>query len=168
MPVKVLTDHKNLEYFITTKKLTPRQLKWAEFLSEFNFVISYQSGKKNDKADVLTRKSNERPTEDEDKQWQHHMRVLLPPNRINHEAELQPIEEKNDKDHVDQINSDTDSDASDKISLLPEWVVESNWNNELCTEIYLYLANPKELDKSDAYLKSLKMENRLLMKRNWL
>ena len=68
MPVKVLTDHKNLEYFITTKKLTPRQLKWAEFLSEFNFVISYQSGKKNDKADVLTRKSNERPTEDEDKQ----------------------------------------------------------------------------------------------------
>ena len=27
MPVKVLTDHKGLEYFISTKKLTPRQAK---------------------------------------------------------------------------------------------------------------------------------------------
>ena len=39
MPVKVLTDHKGLEYFMTTKKLTPRQARWAEFLSEFNFVV---------------------------------------------------------------------------------------------------------------------------------
>lgn len=41
MPVQVLTDHKRLKYFITTKKLTPRQLRWAELLSEFNFIISY-------------------------------------------------------------------------------------------------------------------------------
>ena len=62
------------------KKLTLRQVRWAEFLSEFNFVISYQSGKKNDKADALTRKPNKRLTEDKDKQQQHCMRVLLPPN----------------------------------------------------------------------------------------
>ena len=41
------------------KKLTPRQVRWAEFLSEFNFVISYQSGKKNDKTDTFTKKPNE-------------------------------------------------------------------------------------------------------------
>ena len=58
MPVKMLTDHKGLEYFITTKKLMPRQAKWVEFLSEFNFVVTYQSGKKNDKANALTRKPN--------------------------------------------------------------------------------------------------------------
>ena len=41
LPVKVLTDHKGLEYFMTIKKLTSQQIRWAEFLSEFNFVISY-------------------------------------------------------------------------------------------------------------------------------
>ena len=66
MPVKVLTDHKGLEYFMTTKKLTPRQARWAEFLSKFNFVVTYQSEKKNDKADALTRKPNERPISNED------------------------------------------------------------------------------------------------------
>ena len=59
IPVKVLTDHKGLEYFMTTKKLTPRQARWAEFLSKFNFKVTYQTGKKNDKADALTRKPNE-------------------------------------------------------------------------------------------------------------
>ena len=65
--MKVLTNHKSLEYFMTTKKLTPRQIKWAKFLSEFNFVISYQSGKKNNKANALTQKLNKRPTEYENK-----------------------------------------------------------------------------------------------------
>ena len=46
--------------------------------------------------------------------------------------------------------------------------MESNRNNELCSEICLYLANPKELDKPDAYLKDLRVENKLLMKRNRL
>ena len=66
MPMRVLTDHKGLEYFMTTKKLTPRQARWVEFLSEFNFKVTYQTGKKNDKADALTRKPNERPIIDKD------------------------------------------------------------------------------------------------------
>ena len=47
LPVKVLTNHKGLEYFMSTKKLTLRQARWAEFFSEYNFVIKFQSGKKN-------------------------------------------------------------------------------------------------------------------------
>ena len=80
LPVKVFTDHKGLEYFMSMKNLTPRQVRWAEFLSEFNFVISYQSGKKNDKADALTRKPNEQPTDNEDKRCKHSVCVLLPLN----------------------------------------------------------------------------------------
>ena len=152
---------------MTTKKLTPRQVRWAEFLSEFNFVISYQSGKKNDKADMLTRKPNERSTEDKDKQRQHCMRVLLPPNQIDHDAELQPIEE-NDKNHANWTDSDTDSDISDKTSPLLEQVMESNQINELCNKIHSYLANLKGLDKPDAYLKGLRVKNRLLIKGNRL
>jgi RNase H-like domain found in reverse transcriptase len=41
IPIKIFTDHKNLEYFMTTKELTRRQARWAEKLSEFNFKILY-------------------------------------------------------------------------------------------------------------------------------
>ena len=41
LPVKVLTDHKSLEYFMTTKKLTPKQARWVEILSKYNFIIRY-------------------------------------------------------------------------------------------------------------------------------
>ena len=90
--MKVLTNHKGLKYFMITKKLTPRQLRWAEFLLEFNFVISYQSGKKNNKADTLTRKPNKQPTNNDNKWYKHSVRVLLPLNWVNHEAKLQPID----------------------------------------------------------------------------
>ena len=66
MPVKVITDHKSLEYFMTTKKLRRRQARWAEFLSGFNFVISYTPGKENQKADSLTRRLNDLPSDDSD------------------------------------------------------------------------------------------------------
>jgi RNase H-like domain found in reverse transcriptase len=38
-PIDVVTDHKNLEYFATTKLLTRRQVRWSEYLSQFNMVI---------------------------------------------------------------------------------------------------------------------------------
>jgi hypothetical protein len=41
IPIKVFTDHRNLEYFITTKELSRRQARWAEKLVEFNFKILY-------------------------------------------------------------------------------------------------------------------------------
>ena len=58
MLVRVFIDHKGLKYFMMTKKLILRQAKWAEFLSEFNFVITYQSGKKNDKTNAFIKKLN--------------------------------------------------------------------------------------------------------------
>ena len=61
VPIKVITDHKSLEYFITIKKLTKRQVYWAKFLSGFNFVIFYTSSRKNQKADLLTRGLNNLP-----------------------------------------------------------------------------------------------------------
>lgn len=88
MPVQVLTDHKKFEYFMTTKKLMLRQMRWAEFQSEFNFVISYQSGKKNDKADALMQKPKDCPTDKEDKRLEHHMRMLLSPKYFEQSVEL--------------------------------------------------------------------------------
>ena len=52
--VQVMSDHKALEYFMTTKALTARQARWAENLSQFNFQIMYKPGVTN-RADALTR-----------------------------------------------------------------------------------------------------------------
>jgi len=54
--VVVFTDHKNLEYFNTTKLLNQRQAPWAEILSQFNFKIVYRPGEKNGKTDALSRR----------------------------------------------------------------------------------------------------------------
>ena len=40
-PIQKLSDHKNLEYSMTSKLLNLRQARWAEFLSRFNFKITY-------------------------------------------------------------------------------------------------------------------------------
>jgi RNase H-like domain found in reverse transcriptase len=39
IPIDVVTDHKNLEYFCTTRILSRRQAEWSTFLSRFNMVI---------------------------------------------------------------------------------------------------------------------------------
>jgi hypothetical protein len=52
--VQVVSNHRALEYFITTKALTAQQACWTETLSQFNFQIMYKPGKTN-QADALTR-----------------------------------------------------------------------------------------------------------------
>jgi len=51
--IVVFTNHKNLEYFNTTKLLNRRQAPGAEILSHCNFKIDYRPGEKNGKADAL-------------------------------------------------------------------------------------------------------------------
>ena len=51
----VFTDHKNLEYFASTKVLSRRQARWAEFLSEFWFKVVDRPGHLNTKGNVLSR-----------------------------------------------------------------------------------------------------------------
>ena len=54
-PIDVVTDHKNLEYFSTTKLLTQRQAQWSKFLSQFNLIICFCPRKLSMKLDALTR-----------------------------------------------------------------------------------------------------------------
>jgi len=54
-PIDVVTDHKNLEYFSTTKVLTRRQARWSEYLSQFNLVIRFRPGRLSTKLDAFTR-----------------------------------------------------------------------------------------------------------------
>jgi len=53
--IDVVTDHKNLEYFSTTKVLIRRQARWSEYLSQFNLVICFCPRCLGTKPDTLTR-----------------------------------------------------------------------------------------------------------------
>ena len=55
-PIDVVTDHKNLEYFLTTKILTCQQTRWSEYPSQFNLVICFWPRHLGTKLDALTRR----------------------------------------------------------------------------------------------------------------
>ena len=54
--IDVITNHKNLEYFLSTKTLSRHQACWSEYLSAFNMVVRFRPGKLGEKPDSLTRR----------------------------------------------------------------------------------------------------------------
>ena len=54
-PIDMVMDHKNLEYFSTTKLLTCRQVHWSEFLFQFNLTIHFRPSCLGTKPDTLMR-----------------------------------------------------------------------------------------------------------------
>lgn len=76
-PVTVFTDHSNLKYFMTTKQLSRRQVRWSEFLQQFDFVIKPVSGKSNAKVDALTRRSQDLPQDAQDARVRYQDQQLL-------------------------------------------------------------------------------------------
>jgi hypothetical protein len=83
--VQVITDHKNLEWFMTTKQLNRRQARWAEFLSEFNFLITYRPGTQGTKPDSLTRRPGDIPVpgDIQDPRNHHQHQVLIKSHQVH-------------------------------------------------------------------------------------
>ena len=79
-PIRVITDHKNLEYFTTTKALNRRQARWSEKLAEYNFQISYRPGTQGGKPDALTRRSGDLPKEGDKRLLDMQKAILKPEN----------------------------------------------------------------------------------------
>ena len=52
------TNHKNLLQFTTTKQLNKRQIRWSKLLKQYKFKIQYISRKKNERANVLSRRND--------------------------------------------------------------------------------------------------------------
>lgn len=55
-PVRIITDHNNLQYFMTTKVLNRRQVRWAQFLADFNFTLEHRPGRLNTIPDLISRR----------------------------------------------------------------------------------------------------------------
>ena len=98
--IKIFINHLNLKYFMISKELTRRQVKWAEKLSEYKFWFIYQSEKQNLKVDALIRMSNVKSVEANDnwKLYQHQM--LLSESKFD----LQSIEVNQDLTQIWNLN----------------------------------------------------------------
>ncbi|KAJ6437919.1 reverse transcriptase [Purpureocillium lavendulum] len=85
---EIMTDHKNLEYFTTTKVLNQRQVRWSEFLSQFNFRIIYRPGSKAVRPDALSRRSQDVPSKSDvdDDRLKQRRKTLLPRDRFDPSA----------------------------------------------------------------------------------
>jgi len=55
---EIWTDHKNLEYFMTSQNLNHKQARWALYLFRFDFVLKHVLGSKMGKVDSLSRRSD--------------------------------------------------------------------------------------------------------------
>ena len=55
-PVEIWTDHKNLEYFMTAKKLNRCQARWSLYLARFDFLLHHHPRRTIGKQDALLRR----------------------------------------------------------------------------------------------------------------
>lgn len=82
-PITVITDHANLKYFMTTKQLSQRQVRWSEFLSQFDFIIKTVPGKEHGKPDAFTRRSQDLPQTEDDDRLKARYKSLLKPHNLD-------------------------------------------------------------------------------------
>ena len=55
MKFEIWSDHKNLEYFMSSQKLNQRQAKQALYLSRFDFMLKHVLESSMERADSLSR-----------------------------------------------------------------------------------------------------------------
>jgi len=72
---EIWTDHKNLQYFMTAKKLNRRQARWSLLLARFDFIMHHHPGKSMGKTDALSCRSDHGTGSEDNNNM-----VLLTPN----------------------------------------------------------------------------------------
>ncbi|SOV08288.1 uncharacterized protein UDID_17342 [Ustilago sp. UG-2017a] len=122
-PVQVLTDHRSLEYFTTTKQLNHRQARWSELLSDFDFVIQYRPGVQAGLPDALTRRSDMRPRDKGPS-------LMQEPNPNNFQALLKPHQLRLAATGILTVKSD----ITDKIR---EALSGDSWTSALLEQAHL-------------------------------
>ena len=94
---EIWTDHKNLQYFMTSQKLNRRQARWALYLSRFNFTLKHVPGKSMGKADGLSR----RPDWQEGVERDNEDRTLIKPEWVRGAETI--VEEGNLREKIKKV-----------------------------------------------------------------
>lgn len=73
----LLSDHKNLQHFMTTRKLSERQVRWSQTLSLFDFQLLFRAGKSSKRPDALSRREQDmQKNSDDDRLKGREMRLI--------------------------------------------------------------------------------------------
>jgi hypothetical protein len=64
--IEIFTDHKNLEYFLSARKLNRRQARWSGRLADYDYVLKHKSGSSLGKPDALSRRPDHKEGMDDD------------------------------------------------------------------------------------------------------
>ncbi|KAI0991680.1 hypothetical protein K3495_g16507, partial [Podosphaera aphanis] len=86
----VLSDHRNLRYFMSTRQLSERQVRWAEELSNYNFEIKFRPGIESTKPDLLSRKTEFKPKDFNDERLKRREFQLLKHRWVSPLAKEEP------------------------------------------------------------------------------
>jgi RNase H-like domain found in reverse transcriptase len=88
---KVITDHKNLRYFMTQRRLNERQMRWADILSRYDFVLQYRPGKLASRPDALSRREQDMPAEGDKRLEFRDVRLFNPDAFIGNTVFVAPV-----------------------------------------------------------------------------
>ncbi|KAI0994050.1 hypothetical protein K3495_g14133 [Podosphaera aphanis] len=77
----ISSDHMNLKYFLTTRKFTERQTRWAEVMSRLRYNLVYRKGSENKRPDTFSRRDQDKPR-DGDPRLLSRERQLLNPVKV--------------------------------------------------------------------------------------
>jgi hypothetical protein len=64
---RVITDHKNLRYFTSIRRLSEQQMRWADILGRYNLTLEYRPGKLALRPDALSRREQDMPDSDDER-----------------------------------------------------------------------------------------------------
>jgi len=117
----VFIDHKNLEYFNTTKLLNRRQARWVEILSRFSFKIVFPPGGKNGKANALSCRVDPE-LEGEGEKQDLTIRMFKPG-----QFQLGEIEEDLLTRHVVALKASQVEESSWSKEILEAWLLDQHW-----------------------------------------
>ncbi len=135
--VEIIFDHKNLEYFMSIKLLSWRQVRWSEFLSRFNFKIVYRSSELNTRVDAFTRRSKDLFLNEENSRREHQWQIVLKSKNLKIQVLINVLDDSDSKafkssDSKSESVISEQSESSEKMSVneLEEQLFAIYFNDE--------------------------------------
>ena len=114
--IQVLSDHKNLQYFMKERVLNDRQARWMEFLSRFDFKIRYIPGRENGEADALSRRGQDGDLSD------YHAPTVALPKSCFEPLPINPIDEEEEPLEEAIARGYREATAEDPVRRIPELI----------------------------------------------
>ena len=82
-PFKIITDHKNLNYFTSKRLLNERQVRYSDLLQKFNFILEWKPGNTCQRPDALSRRDQDKLGNLSDERISGRVRQILPSIQTN-------------------------------------------------------------------------------------